>query len=297
MNIFDNIKLSFRQGSNLIKLIYINAGVFLLYHAILIAFKLFNSGGIFLLPFMAMPADGLQLLYHFWTPVTYMFMHEGFLHLFFNMLCLYWFGKIFLMYYSEKQLTGLYLVGGWMAGLFYFLSFNIFPYFDAEVSQSLLLGASGSIMAIIVASAVASPNLEMRVLFLGGVKLKYIALVAILTSFFGITSNNAGGEIAHLGGALTGYLFVVSLHKGKDITKWLNDLLDSIVNLFSRKKLKVKKTKYSTSYRKMTDEEFNMEKVRRMQEIDRILDKIKSSGYDSLTAEEKKRLFEQGKPN
>mgnify|MGYP000930729981 FL=1 len=297
MNIFDNIKLSYRQGSNLIKLIYINVGVFLLYHAVLITFKLFNSSGIFLLPFLAMPADGLQLLYHFWTPVTYMFMHEGFLHLFFNMLCLYWFGKIFLMYYSEKQLTGLYLVGGWVAGLFYFLSFNIFPYFDAEVSQSLLLGASGSIMAIIVASAVASPNLEMRILFLGGIKLKYIALVAILTSFFGITSNNAGGEIAHLGGALTGYLFVVSLRKGKDITKWLNRLLDNFVNLFSRKKLKVKKTKYSTSYRKMTDEEFNMEKSRRMQEIDRILDKIKTSGYDSLSAEEKKRLFEQGKPN
>jgi len=297
MNIFDNIKLSYRQGSNLIKLIYINVGVFLLYHAVLITFKLFNFNGIFLLPFLAMPADGLQLLYHFWTPVTYMFMHEGFLHLFFNMLCLYWFGKIFLMYYSEKQLTGLYLVGGWVAGLFYFISFNIFPYFDAEVSQSLLLGASGSIMAIIVASAVASPNLEMRILFLGGIKLKYIALVAILTSFFGITSNNAGGEIAHLGGALTGYLFVVSLRKGKDITRWLNRLLDNFVNLFSRKKLKVKKTKYSTSYRKMTDEEFNMEKSRRMQEIDRILDKIKTSGYDSLTTEEKKRLFEQGKPN
>ena len=142
-------------------------------------------------------------------------------------------------------------------------------------------------MAIIVASAVASPNLEMRVLFLGNVKLKYIALVAVLTSFFGITSNNAGGEIAHLGGALTGYLFVVSLRKGKDITKWLNVLLDNVVNLFSRKKLKVKKTKYSAPYRKMTDEEFNMEKVRRMQEIDRILDKIKSSGYDSLTSEER----------
>ncbi len=296
MNIFDNIKLSYRQGSHLIKLIYINLGVFLLYHAVLITFKLFNASGIFLLPFLAMPADGRQLLYHFWTPITYMFMHEGFLHLFFNMLCLYWFGKIFLMYYSEKQLTGLYLVGGWVAGLFYFLSFNIFPYFDAAVSQGLLLGASGSIMAIIVASAVASPNLEMRILFLGGIKLKYIALVAILTSFFGITSNNAGGEIAHLGGALMGYLFVVSLRKGKDITKWLNGVLDNIVNLFSRKKLKIKKPKYSTSYRKMTDEEFNMEKSRRMQEIDRILDKIKTSGYDSLTAEEKKRLFEQGKP-
>lgn len=292
MNVFENIKSSFRRSTSLTKLLSINIGIFILYQLVLIVLKLFNLQGLFLAEYLALPSSLMQVATHFWTLVTYMFFHAGFLHIFFNMLCLYWFGKIFLMYFSEKQLVGLYLIGGWMAALFYILSFNIFPYFKSVVNSSILLGASGSIMAIIVAAAVASPNLEIRVLLLGNIKLKYIAIVAVLTSFFGITSNNAGGEIAHLGGALYGYLFVVSLHKGKDMTKWLNNILDNIVNLFSWKPAKKRKKNYYTE-RKMTDEEFNIEKTRRMKEIDRILDKIKESGYDSLTKEEKKTLFDQ----
>ena len=125
------------------------------------------------------------------------------------------------------------------------------------------------------------------------VKLKYIAIAAVLISIFGITSNNAGGQLAHLGGALYGYLFVISLRRGKDYTKGFSKLMDGISDLFKPRKLKIKRSK--TSNRKMTDAEFNMDKAKRMKEIDRILDKIKSSGYGSLTSEEKKKLFEQGK--
>lgn len=298
MNIWDNIKLTFKKGDALIKLIYVNVGVFVLLKIIEILLRLFNIPGDFIIPWLAVPADFSMLLSRFWTPITYMFLHEGFLHVFFNMLCLYWFGKIFLSVFSNRHLVGLYFVGGLAAALFYMAAYNIFPYYASLVPSSILLGASGSIMAIIVASATKLPNMEIRLFLFGAVKLKYVAVVAVLVSFFGITSSNGGGELAHLGGALTGYLFIVFLNKGTDITAWFNKIADAVVNLFKPQKMKVKKGKKGTTTqqsRRMTDEEYNMNKARSMAEIDRILDKIKESGYDSLTADEKKRLFDQGK--
>lgn len=294
MNIFDNIKQSFQQGTSLIKLIYINLGVFIVLNLLGIILKLFNLPADYLWFYLKVPSDLTQLMYHAWTVITYMFTHEGFMHIFFNMLCLFWFGKIFLMLFSEKQLVGLYLIGGLIAALFYIVAFNVFPFYSPIVHQSLMLGASGSIMAIIIATAVQSPNMEMQLLILGSVKLKYIAIVAVLTSFFGITSDNGGGQLAHLGGALAGYLFVVSLRQGKDLTSVVSLILDAIYTLFRPRKLRVKPNpnpRKST----MNDADFNVNKARKIAEIDRILDKIKTSGYESLSTEEKKRLFEQGK--
>ena len=210
------------------------------------------------------------------------------------MFTLYWFGKLFLMFFSEKQMLGLYILGGFFGAAFYILAYNIFPFFQPNLVGSTLMGASASIMAIIVAAAMHSPNLEMRMMLIGNVKLKYIAIFFVLMSYFSIMSSNAGGEIAHLGGALAGYIFIVSLRNGRDFTKWINLVLDSIYNLFKPRKLKVKINK-NQSKSKMSDAEFNMNKARNMQEIDRILDKIKTSGYESLTAEDKKRLFDQKK--
>ena len=294
MNIIDNIKQTFKQGTSLIKLIYINASVFILLKLFFIILLLFNGSGSFLLSYLAIPADLNLLIYRAWTPLTYMFLHEGFLHIFFNMFTLFWFGRIFLMYFSEKQLVGLYLIGGLMAALVYVIAYNLFPYYAPTLHQSLLLGASGSIMAIIVATAFRSPDMELQVLFLGNVKLKYIAIFFVLTSLFGITSNNGGGELAHLGGALAGYLFVVSLRQGKDLTKGISRILDTISNLFGPRKLKVKHNPNRRNSR-MSDAEFNVNKARKMAEIDKILDKIKTSGYESLSVDEKKKLFEQGK--
>jgi membrane associated rhomboid family serine protease len=296
MNVFNNIKQAYKQGNSLTKLIYINVVVFLILKIVDILLLLFNIQGGFILPYLAVPADLTQLLYHIWTPFTYMFLHEGFLHIFFNLVSLYWFGKIFLMFFSEKQLVGLYLTGGLLAALFYIAAFNIFPYFAENLHRSILLGASGSIMAIIVATAIKSPNMELQLMFIGGIKLKYIALVVVLMSFFGITSDNGGGQLAHLGGALAGYLFIVSLQQGKDITKGMTGILDAINTIFHPRKLKVKPNK-SRSNIPMSDAEFNANKARKMVQIDQILDKIKTSGYESLSAEEKKRLFEQGNKN
>jgi len=294
MNLFENIKLTFSRGNSLTKLIYINAAVFILVKLIAIIFQLFNFSGDFLITYLAIPAYPVALLHRVWTPFTYMFMHEGLMHILFNMVSLVWFGKIFLMYFSEKQLVGLYVIGGIVAAAFYVLAFNLFPYFAPILPQSLLLGASGSIMAIIVATALQAPNMELQLMFLGRIKLKYIAIFVVLASFFGVTSNNGGGEIAHLGGALAGYLFIVSLRQGRDLTKGLNRILDSIFNLFGPRKLRVKPNPHRNSAR-MSDADFNANKARRMADIDKILDKIKTSGYESLSADEKKRLFEQGK--
>ncbi len=253
-------------------------------------FKMSNSS---VLTWLALPADPFEVLARPWTLISYMFLHEHFFHILFNMIALYWFGKIFLYEYSQKQFVGLYVMGGLFGAILYLAFYNIFPLFYEIKDQSLLLGASGAVMALIVASAMRFPNLELRFLLIGNVKLKFIALVSVLISVFGITGNNAGGEIAHLGGALFGYFFVVSLHKGRDLTKWINNLIDLLHNLFIRPSNKSFKKSSKSSGRKMTDAEFNMNKAQNMREIDRILDKIKKSGYESLNDDEKRKLFEQ----
>jgi membrane associated rhomboid family serine protease len=294
MDLIENLKQSFRSGSTVIRLIYFNAAVFLIYNAAVIFLTLFKVS-IDLTPYLAVPASFHNLLSYPWTIITYMFMHKNFMHILFNMIALYWFGKIFTMYFTEKQLIGLYVSGGIAAALLYILSFNIFPYFEDVIYMSSMIGASGSVMAIMVASAVKSPDMELRLLLFGNVKLKYIAIVFMLISFFGITSMNAGGEIAHLGGALFGYFFVVSLRQGRDITSFVNKIIDFLVDVFTGKKIWRKKLKTTRPGRKMSDGDYNAAKAQNMAEIDKILDKIKKSGYESLTAEEKKRLFDQGK--
>jgi membrane associated rhomboid family serine protease len=293
MNLFENLRSTYKQGDAVIRLIYINVALFLALKIFVIVMQLFNIDGTFIYTYLAMPSNLMELLYKPWTVITYMFLHKDFFHILFNMFALYWFGKLFLMHFTQKQLYGLYFWGGLSAGLVYLISYNIFPLFSNQVHFSILMGASGSIMAMILAAAMQLPNMELRFLLIGMVKLKYIAIAAVLISIFGITSNNAGGQLAHLGGALYGYLFVISLRRGKDYTKGFSKLMDGISDLFKPRKLKIKRSK--TSNRKMTDAEFNMDKAKRMKEIDRILDKIKSSGYGSLTSEEKKKLFEQGK--
>ncbi len=294
MEIVQKIKLAFKNGSAINRLIYVNVGVFFLCHLVALLLKLFNQPYDLVYSFVALPAYLPSIITQPWSILSYMFLHENIWHIFFNMFTLYWFGKLFLMFFSEKQIVGLYLIGGFFGAAFYILSYNIFPYFQPKLEGSILMGASASIMAIIVAAAMHSPNLEMRMLLIGNVKLKFIALFFVLMSYFSIMSSNAGGEIAHLGGALAGYIFIVSLRDGKDFTKWINWILDSIYNLFKPRKLKVKINKNQKNP-KMTDAEFNMNKARNMQEIDRILDRIKTSGYESLSAEEKKRLFDQKK--
>lgn len=288
MDFIQQIKQMFRSGNSMSRLIIVNVGIFIVTAGLRIIFTLFNAHADFFTEIFAVPAHIGTWFFYPWTLVSYMFYHEQIFHILFNMFALYWFSKIFVIYFTEKQLLALYILGGISGAVLYMAAYNIFPYFDQMIMGSRLLGASGAVMAIIVASAVQSPKLELRFLLIGNVKLQYIAMAAVLISFFGITSSNAGGEIAHLGGALFGYLFVVSLRSGKDITAWLNKTIDALMGIFKPKKLKIRPNKSNV---KMNDATYNVHKKKQMEDVDRILDKIKKSGYESLTAEEKNRLF------
>ena len=230
----------------------------------------------------------------FWQLVTAMFVHANFEHILFNMLWLYWFGTLFLQFFSAKHLRGVYLLGGICGGLLYMVSYNVFPYFQYMIEGSFLLGASASVLAIVAATAYREPNYPIQLFLFGTVRLKYLALIVIGMDLLFITSSNAGGHISHLGGALAGLWFAASLSKGKDITAWINRLLDSIEGLFSPRPRKPKmKINYGGNRQK--DYEYNARKKSQSDEIDRILEKLKKSGYESLTAEEKKSLFDASK--
>lgn len=297
-SIIDTLKAQFKQGSALLRFIYVNVAVFLLLRIAAVIFMLFNLDISAVLPYIEMPSAIDRFITHPWTLLTYMFVHYDVWHILFNMLWLYWFGQIFLTAFGEKQMVGLYLLGGVAGGLLYLLSYNIFPYFEGK--QSLMCGASASIIAIVVATAFRMPDYKINLLFLGAISLKYIAIVTILIDLLSVTSANGGGHIAHLGGALLGYWFIVRWEKGKDLTAPLNRLIDRLVTACKpRPRIRVRRPSPRNtarpSGRPESDMEYRARKKRESDEIDAILDKIKQSGYTSLTAEEKKRLFEAGK--
>lgn len=294
-SIIDNLKRQFKQGSVLLKLIYINVAIFLLLRLIWVGLMLFNVDGSQILSFIEMPSAPDHFITRPWTLLTYMFVHFDVWHILFNMLWLYWFGQIFLLSFGEKQMVGLYLWGGIAGGLLYLLSYNLFPYFDGK--EGLMCGASASIIAIVVATAFRMPDYKINLLFLGAIPLKYIAIVTIIIDLLSVTSANGGGHIAHLGGAIIGYWFIARWEKGKDITAPINRLIDRIVTLCKpRPKIKISRSHTRrTTTRPETDAEYHTRKKKENEEIDIILDKIKKSGYSSLSTEEKKRLFEMGK--
>lgn len=291
MSIVDEIKNSFKNGSSLIKIIYVNIAVFLAVKLIgtFITLLQLNTGFSFVTWF-AVPADINNLIFKPWTIFTYMFLHQDFLHIIFNMLWLYWFGQIFLQHFDNKKLLSVYIVGGLAGAALFILSFNIFPLFSQAVPVSIALGASASVMAIVVAISVYIPNHKIHLMFLGPVSLKYIALFSIVLDVISIASENAGGHIAHLGGALFGYLYIVQLRKGKNITKGFDRFMDKIFSLFKPK------DKFKVTYKRpVNDIEYNRNNVSKQKNIDKILDKIADSGYDSLSKSEKETLFKNSK--
>ena len=226
---------------------------------------------------LSMPADLSSLASKFWTPFTYMFTHREVFHILFNMLWLYWMGRIFEDFLNQKQFTFTYLAGGLTGALLYLLAYNLFPAFSDQVQGSLILGASASVSAIVIASATLLPEYTVMLMLFGAVKLKYLALAYIVLDLISIAGSNPGGSIAHLGGALLGFIYIKQLQNGNDWSK-----------LFQmRKKLKVVSRSASVLVKKLPDQEI----------IDKILDKISASGYESLTAQEKEQLFKASKKN
>jgi membrane associated rhomboid family serine protease len=290
MGIWDDIKLTFRKGSNLTRLIYINIAVFVLITIVAGIGFLLNDPGVAVkaLDLFSVPASLSALLLRPWTLLTYMFTHKDIWHILFNMLWLYSFGRIFLEYLDQRKLVAVYLLGGLSGALVYILSFNIFPAFKGIVADSVAIGASASVMAVVIAIAAYVPDYTIQLFLLGRIKIKYLALgIFVLTSIMDF-SVNSGGKLAHIGGALFGYLYILNLRRGRDIGKGFNCIIDFFATIFKpRKKLKVTHKKVATEY------DYNAIKVEHQKQINHILDKISKGGYDSLTKEEKETLFKE----
>lgn len=290
-----DLKNQYKNGSALIKLIFVNVAVFLLVHIIGLFLWFFNiqHGAELIVSWLALPAGVTQILYKPWTILSYMFLHEQFFHIFMNMLILYFGGQIFLQFLNQKKLVSTYLLGGLSGGLLYILAFNLFPVFTPIKGISIALGASASVMGVLIAAATYVPNFVVRLIFIGNVKLKYIALFYIVLDVISIPKGNAGGHIAHIGGALFGFLYIQQLKKGNDFASGFSKLLDYLKALFKpQKKMKVV---YKKGTKTRNDYEYNAQKNANQAKIDAILDKISKSGYDSLSKEEKAILFEQSK--
>ena len=294
-NIITDLKNDFRKGSISQQFIYINCGIFVVTSLVTIMGVLFNVDKYPWMEWLELPTWLPRFIKQPWSLLTYMFLHAGILHLLFNMLWLYSFGQLFLMFFSARHFRGLYFLGGICGGLLYMLAYNVFPYFEPYLYDSYLLGASASVLAIVIATAIREPEFRVSLLFFGQVRLKYLALIMIITDLLFVTSNNAGGHIAHLGGALAGWWFAAGLRKGTDVTKWINQAIDWLLGGWKVKRAP-KKPKMKVHYGgRANDYEYNARKKEQDEEVDRILDKLKKSGYGSLTTEEKKRLFDASK--
>ncbi len=290
MNRGEELKKIFFSSNVMSRLLLINTAVFVLVTLVTMVLWLFGYGGPNpVVTWFAVPSDINELLIKPWTLLTYMFLHEGFFHLLINMIMLYFGSLLFLEYLSQKKLLQTYLLGGLAGAFFFIVAFNIFPAFDSIKAGAYALGASASVLAIFIAIATYVPDYVVHLFLFGRVKMKYIAIAFVVIDMLSIQSSNPGGHIAHLGGALWGFVYALSLRNGTNL-----------LGIFERIKMPAfgKRAKYArfdtsrpASGRPMNDEEYSKKKAASQHEIDRILDKIARSGYASLSKEEKDLLF------
>jgi membrane associated rhomboid family serine protease len=289
-SILEEVKSFFKDGSSLNRIIFINVVFFILLKLFkTTVFLIHGSTGLeeVVVKFLAVPADLGTLGAHPWTVLTYMFVHADFFHILFNMIWLYWMGRILIDYVGSNRITALYVYGGIAGAVLYFVAFNLLPVFSGISGGSYAIGASAGVLAVTFGAATLLPDYRINLLLIGPVALKYLAAVSILIDLISISSSNAGGHIAHIGGAFLGYVFISFWKKGTDLSKPLVKLLDLIKNIFSTKK----KVRVVYRNKSRNDDDYNKIRLEQQELIDSILDKISESGYDSLTKEEKEILF------
>jgi membrane associated rhomboid family serine protease len=286
MNIIDDLKLQYKLGGIAQKMIYWNIGCFLIS---LVFFYQFKVGAFDFPNWIALSSEPTVFLLKPWTFLSYAFFHDGFLHLFFNMMVLNFASSLFLTFFSPKQYLGLYILSAIFAGLIFALGFNLMHLSGAVV------GASAAIMAILVAVTTYSPLMNVRLLLIGNVKLWHITAVILILDLMQFRVENPGGHISHLAGAFFGFLFVRLLQNGTDLSKIVSAVLDFFTNLFKKPATPFKKV--HKNYKKPVEKSTSriVVKDKKQQQIDEILDKISQSGYDSLNKEEKEFLFQAGK--
>ena len=285
MNILDDLKLQYRTGGMVQKLIFWNIGCFLLS---LVFFYSFSVGKFQIPYWIALSSDLGTFVNSPWTLVTFNFFHYGFFHLIFNLLVLHFAGRLFSIYFTDRQLVGVFVLGGIFSGIIFMLSYIIIG------KAGLLVGASGAIMAILLSATTYAPFMLLRIPLIGIVKLWHVTFVILLLDLIQLPLDNTGGHIAHLGGALFGFLYIKLLQSGTDLSKGISMILDFFVNLSKpKKKTPFKKVQRNTTKKAVNSFQDNKDLTQK--QIDDILDKISKSGYDSLTKEEKEFLFKAGK--
>lgn len=292
---FEEFKNAFqRQNNGHVQLIIINVAVFL----ILVVFFVFSTASQLPEFFdvihrqVAIPAPILEFFQKPWTIITYAFVHDwsGVFHILFNMLFLYWFGKLFVEYLGSDKLIAVYFLGAFAGAVAYLIVYNVIPFYVDRIPSGGMIGASAAVYAIVVATATLLPDYTFFLLFLGPVRIKYIAGFYIIVSFLGSVGSNAGGNIAHLGGALIGFLYIKQLQAGVNWGSWITATIDWCKGLFSPKP-NVKVTYRKEPSAKKASKASSISQA----EIDTILDKISDGGYESLTKEEKEKLFNASK--
>ena len=297
---FEEFKNAFHRYNNgHVQLIIINLAVFVVMGVIMVILNISGLKGVWDVVHeqFQIPARFGEYVQRPWTLITYMFMHDlsGILHILFNMLIMYWFGRLFVEYLGSDKLVAVYLLGGIAGGVLYLLAYNTIPYFVSQ-SQAFnigMVGASASVNAIVVAAATLVPNYTFFLLFIGPVRIKYIAAVFVFLSFLGSVGSNAGGNIAHLGGALIGFIYMKQLQAGINWGAWITVTIEWFKDLFKEKpKVKVSYRKDRPGATRTTTSEKGSYT---QEEIDRILDKISEGGYESLTKDEKEKLFNASK--
>ena len=293
---FKDFLNKFRSADIVRKFIYVNVLVYIILVLIGVFSVLLNTPSLVatVKSWLVLPASPMLVLHRPWTLFTYMFLHGSFMHILWNMFALYFFGRIFLDFFSVRHFWCVYLSGGVFGALFYVLAYNVFPYFQGVLHVSHLVGASAAVLAVVTAAAVRSPEYRINLLFFGSVKLSTFAIITVCISVLMLSGNNAGGNFAHLGGAFGGYLFAMLLGKGIDVTDILCrpvDWVRSMIGKLRSPRRKKRKFTYSPGGKHGTDYEHNARKRAAEAEVDAILEKIKKGGYASLSEEEKKRLF------
>ncbi|MBL4744865.1 MAG: rhomboid family intramembrane serine protease [Flavobacteriaceae bacterium] len=278
MSILNDLQYELKKADPAEKLIYINVGLFL------VTFL----AKTFMLDWFALPTDVTTLIYKPWTVVSYAFIHDDLFHILSNLMVLFYIGRIFLDFYTVKQFYTVFFLGVIFGGLS-FLGLN---YINQNPGGELI-GASAGVLAIFIAIAAKVPRYALRLRFIGSVELWVLAAIFVLLNVLQIRNIDNGGAIAHLGGALFGFIYAKQLQKNNDLGKWFSEAIAPLFNLVNTKKNPLKtvyksKNKKTTSPRKTT-------KPIDQRKIDVILDKISKSGYETLSKEEKDFLFQAGK--
>jgi membrane associated rhomboid family serine protease len=315
-SILEEFKNAFSRPNNgLIQIILINVAVFVSLGVLLVFSRILGFEEVFTFfeKQFVIPAALGEFITRPWTIITYAFMHSfgSFFHILFNMLVLYWFGKIFVEYLGSDKLVANYVLGALAGAVLYLVAYNFIPFYAEQLQTSPgMVGASGAVMAIVIATATQLPNYTFHLIFLGPVRIKYIAAFYVFISLIGSVGSNAGGNLAHLGGALMGFVFIKSLQGGNDIGIWVTQFIEGVQRLFNRKKVRVSyrreektyeksRTYYSpfsgTKKEKASGTESQSSGQVTQAEIDKILDKISESGYESLSKSEKEKLFSYSK--